>query len=223
MKDIQVITRAIYSEESPEERRTGSAFGGGGWALTPHRLHLMEKNWLSSLKNQVDKDFSIHLLVGPVRKPFEDLPWGSLDVHFHKVGDEKLRTWLNKHWVPSRVQARLDTDDRVSPGWIAHMRHYLATYKSKAFLIHYEPLIEGPDGLLSYHPMYHGKNRKKTSCFLSMVDRKPSRGRHPYMDVHTRMKNHVAGDVVRVGPGYTFLSVHGENKSSGRHSRENLV
>jgi len=219
MKNTSVVTRAVYSGESDALSRKGEAFEKG-WTLTPERLQLMQDNYIPSLKSQRYKEFDIYILLGDADRPILDLDWGDLNLVPLYTKGRNINEFCRESLPRTRVQSRLDTDDRASPGWL-HYPNWLADREeADTFLVHFEPLMEDRKGLLYYHPMYHNK-QNKPSCFISLVQK----GRKKmciHQDWHTRMHKKVK-KVFWLNPGYTFLSIHGENKSSSRHSRDKRV
>lgn len=225
---IHIITRAVYRDVSVKTvPPNDEAFTLGG-ILTKDRLQLMQHNLIDSLKRQVDKGFRVHVLVGDNDQPIRHLDWGSLDVDFHHNKGEEPKVACRRIFARQpRIQARVDSDDWVSPGWTGHIRETFEHHRKSVHqrvLIHYEPLLQDPKGLLSYHPLYHKARKQKnskTSCFIVLLQTEGS-GLTIYETNHTRMPKKVQ-KVVWVGPGYAFLSVHDDNRSSNRHSLASRV
>jgi len=231
-----IISRAIYSS-------MGTSDGIG--ILSEHRLELMQRYFINSLKNQTDPDFSICLVVGSEHnetvKQIKDLDWGDLNVTFlYTSGDMTLWkssvaqsknygreiddgcpefiTRASNH-PKSDIMARLDTDDWVAPGWIAHIKHTDASIKSTHFLINYQVIGQASDGRL-YHFFAH-HNRERTSPFIVLIQRKEPRI-SPYDDLHLRMGSKFA-EVYSVPPSYVFMVVHGKNRSNRLYSGDKFI
>jgi len=222
-----VISRAIYTRMGEK-----SAIG----VLTEDRLSLMQRYFIDSLGNQTDSDFTVYLIVGKyendVTKRIEDLNWDKVNVQFIYT-DGDLSEWRNtvlrtENWgreqdegspesivrkyghPQANIMARLDTDDWVAPGWIAHMKHMAVTKPESHFLINYQVTGQGLDGRLYQFSMSH--NHGRTSPFIALVQKKPPRI-SPYMDAHLKMGTKFS-TVYTVPPLYTFMVVHEGNRSN---------
>ena len=222
-----VISRAIYTQ-------MGKKSGIG--ILTEDRLELMQRYFINSLANQTDKDFTVYLILGEFEnvttKRIENLNWEDVNVQFiYTDGDlsewrtSVLRTdnWgreqdegtpesiVRKYGHPqANIMARLDTDDWVAPGWIAHMKHMAITKPETHFLINYQVTGQGIDGRLYRFSMSH--NHGRTSPFIALVQKKPPRI-SPYMDAHLKMGGKFS-TVYTIPPLYTFMVVHEGNRSN---------
>lgn len=231
-----IISRAIYTA-------MGDSDGIG--ILSEHRLELMQRYFINSLKNQTDQVFSICLVVGSEQnetvKQIKDLDWGDLNVNFlYTSGDMTLWkssvkqsknygreidngcpefiTRTSNH-PKSNIMARLDTDDWVAPGWIAHIKHTAASIKSSHFLINYQVIGQSIDGRLYQFFAPHRKGR--TSPFIVLVQRKEPRI-SPYEDLHLRMGSKFA-EVYSVPPSYAFMVVHGKNRSNRLYTNDTFI
>lgn len=222
-----IISRAIY-------QAMGTEFGLG--ILTESRLILMQRYFINSLKNQTDQDFTICLVVGPEDNEtvfrIKNLDWGDLDVEFI-YSDEDLSKWkssvagsgnvgkeddfgcpediIRKVGHPkASIMARLDTDDWVAPGWIAHMKHMALTRSESHFLINYQVVGQGEDGRLYHFSNVH--NRSRTSSFIALVQKSEPRI-SPYEDNHLKMGSKFT-PVYTISPSYVFMVIHEGNRSN---------
>jgi hypothetical protein len=197
---VVIYTRLVYSKEGPVWERIPDPWVSGG-ILTPERMDLIQRHFIGSLSRQVDKDFEVRVKIGKLRAPIIDgLDWRGLKVSF-------MDSFKNDT-IPE-IQARLDTDDLVAPGWTAHMRltaDRLAHLSD--FIIHYRPFIQDNDGTLSYSPLYHSNER--TSGFLAWVQRNEPRQHLMGFD-HSHIAEKSGGTkVVQVPEGYVSVGIHGE-------------
>ena len=108
------------------------------------------------------------------------------------------------------VMARMDNDDWVAPGWIAHMRHMAATKKEKRFLINYQVIGQASDGRLYKFFAIH--NQHRTSPFIALVQ-KTNPQISPYEDVHLNMGAKFP-TVYNISPSYVFMVIQGGNRSN---------
>ncbi len=210
---ITVVTRAIYNTLDYEQDRSGDPWKEG-WVLTPDRVRLFENNYIRALNSQIDQDFQVCIIHG------EEL--GPLPMILEHLKQKVIYVDSFKGIPRTEIQARLDTDDWAAPGWTAHMRHLAGKRSEKRFLIHYEPFLQREDGMLAYHPRYHFK--KIASCFLALVQKGVNKKKriHIHSVDHPKMPRKV-GKCVWVPPGYSFLVMHGDNKSSSRHSTKHTL
>ncbi len=205
----------------------------------------MQRYFINSLKNQTDSDFSICMVVGNENNEatikIKSLDWGSLNVNFIHVSDD-MSSWkasVNKSRNFGReidegcpefitktcghpmtdIMARLDTDDWVAPGWIAHIKHVASTIKDSHFLINYQVVGQYTDGRLYTFCAPH--NRGRTSPFIVLVQRKEPRI-SPYDDLHLRMGSKFAY-IYTVPPSYAFMVVHGKNRSNRLYSGDKFI
>lgn len=220
-----IVSRAIYNAMG-DERGLG--------ILSEYRLTLMQRYFINSLRNQTDSDFTIYLIVGPENSEtvnkIESLDWSNLNVNF-MYSEESLADWkfsvegsrnfgreadigcpedvVRKSDHPkTSIMARLDTDDWVAPGWIAHMKHMAATKPESHFLINYQVVGQGPDGRL-YH-FFNSYNQARTSPFIVLVQKESPRI-SPYEDTHLKMGQKFA-TVYNIPPSYVFMVIHRGNR-----------
>ena len=204
--------------------------------LTENRLSIMQRYFINSLKNQTDKDFAICLIVGPenneTTKRIKMLDWEGLNINFIH-SNEDLSVWKkaaaksnnfgreiddgcpeyiakNSGHPKTSIMARLDTDDWVAPGWIAHMKHMAKTYPETHFLINYQVIGQAKNGRLYNFNQVHTRGR--TSPFIALIQKSDPRI-SPYEDLHLRMGKKFS-KVYTIPPAYVFMVVHGENRSN---------
>jgi len=230
---VFVISRAIYDT---------LGCGRGIGILSEHRLELMQRYFINSLKNQTDPDFTIYLIVGAednrTTMKIESLDWGNLNVKFIYTNSD-LSTWksssknygqekdpgcpediVRKSNHPTApIMARLDTDDWIVPGWIAHMRHMAVTIPKSHFLINYQVISQSSDGrLYNFHaPHTHGR----TSPFISLVQKSEPQI-SPYRDTHLKMGS-LFSSVYTIPPSYAFMVIHGENRSNRIYPQDKFL
>lgn len=226
MKTI-VVSRAIYTQY-------GSMHGVG--IIDKKHLQMMQTNFIDSLKHQSDKDFMLYLAVGPegceATKKIKALDWEGLNVVFlHTSGNlsqwkesiERSKNWAREtdlgspeqltkdlNYPRTSIMARMDIDDWVSPGWIAHMKYMAATIKDKRFLINYQVFGQAPDGQI--YNFYAPHTKKRTSPFIAIVQ-KDEIITDLYETVHLRMGD-LFDTVYTIPPSYVFMVVHGGNRSN---------
>lgn len=225
--DTIVVSRAIYS-------RMGRKTAVG--VLDEARLEMMQRFFINSLRNQTNKDFVVYLAVGTpenvTTNRIKMLDWGDLDVRFiytHGNTIEWERFAVEKgNWAGEAVggspesilrryshpfatiMARLDTDDWVAPGWIAHMKHMAVTKPETHFLINYRVIGQDADGRL--YRFFAPHNPARTSPFIALVQKVEPRI-SPYADIHLRMGSKFS-TVYSIAPSYCFMVVHGGNRSN---------
>jgi len=163
--DSFIISRAIYTS-------IGEDLGVG--ILSERRLELMQRYFIGSLRNQTDPNFTLYLFTGPsdneATSRIKSLDYGNLDVKFISINDD-LSKWKksvdeSRNWgreidegspealvrnyghPKATIMARVDIDDWVAPGWIAHMKHMAIAKPESHFLINYQVVGQGPDGRL---------------------------------------------------------------------------
>ncbi|MBU2395664.1 MAG: glycosyltransferase, partial [Gammaproteobacteria bacterium] len=234
--DTIIISRAIY-----ESMGSSSEIG----ILTEHRLSLMQRYFINSLKNQTDQDFAIHLIVGPenneTTKRIKKLNWEDLNINFI-YSNEDLSQWKlsvagsknfgreidngcpewivkNSNHPRTSIMARLDTDDWIAPGWIAHMKYLTRTTPLSHFLINYQIIGQWTDGRLYNFNAAHTKAR--TSPFIVLVQKTDPRI-SPYEDLHLHMGGKFSL-VLTIPPGYAFMVVHGENRSNRFYKNDTYI
>ena len=224
---VLIISRAIYTElgDTP-------AIG----VLDPHRIEMMQRYFINSLRNQTDKNFTLYMIVGSASNEtvskIKLLDWGNLDVRFIYIDDD-LSTWKksveeSENWgreidegcpevlaancnhPTTSIMARLDIDDWVAPGWVAHMRYMAETKSESHFLINYRVISQGPDGKL--YRFFAPHNRGRTSPFIAIVQKTEPRI-SPYKDTHLNMGKRFS-KVYTVSPSYAFMVCHGGNRSN---------
>ena len=234
--EVSVISRAIYHE-------MGYAHGIG--ILDVKHLEMMQKNFINSLKNQTDQDFIVYLAVGSenneTTQVIKGLDWGDLNIQYlYTSGD--ISQWENsikesKNWgretdkgspedtikgldyPRTSIMARMDIDDWVAPGWVAHMKFMAKTMKEKRFLINYQVFGQAPDGQIYKFYAPHRKNR--ISPFFALVQ-KDNISVDLYETVHLRMGN-LFDTVYTIPPSYVFMVVHGGNRSNQVYEPDQFV
>ena len=222
--DTIVLSRAVYS-----------SFGDkpGLGVLNEERLELMQRYFIDSLRNQTNKFFTLHMVVGMMNeatKRIRSLDYGSINVEFIQTNFD-LSKWISSLGMHKKVgretdcgcpedvvrncghpltsiMARLDTDDWVAPGWIAHMKYMAAKVDKSHFLINYQVIGQGPDGRL--HSLLNPYTSARISPFLVLVQKKEPRI-SPYADVHLRMGEKFSS-VYTIPSSYAFMVVHGGNR-----------
>jgi len=233
--DTIVVSRAIYK-----------IFGEKAdfMVLDKARVELMQKYFINSLNNQTDMDFTLYLVTGPkgceASTIIENLNYGNIKVRFIYT-DGDVNKWKksvaqSKNWgkeadegspedickhldIPkTTIMARMDNDDWVAPGWIAHMKYMAKTKSEPNFLINYQVIGQNKDGLL-YH-FFAPHNVSRTSPFIALVQRsEPRYGL--YEDVHLYMGKKFPV-VYTIPPSYTFMVVHGGNRSNRIYDLDNF-
>jgi len=227
LDDTFIITRAIYNTIGD---------GKGIGILDEDRLDMMQRYFINSLRNQTDLNFTLYIAVGTPNNEatvrIKALNYGNLNVKFIYIKDDlsqwessinKSKNWgreidtgcpedlLRKHGHPkATIMARLDNDDWVAPGWVAHMKHMAATKPESHFLINYQVIGQAPDGRL--YKFFAPHNRGRTSPFIALVQKKEPRI-SPYEDIHLNMGSRFAS-VYNIMPAYVFMVVHGKNRSN---------
>jgi glycosyltransferase involved in cell wall biosynthesis len=225
--DTIIISRAIYN-------KLDDSVGIG--ILSNHRLELIQRYFINSLKNQTDKEFTIYLVVGSehneATQKIKSLDWGSLNIKYIYTSDD-LSDWKksvceSKVWgretdkgspediirnldLPkTTIMARMDIDDWVSPGWISHMKHMAKTHNEDNFLINYQVFGQDPDGRLYKYNASHSRTR--TSPFIALVQ-KSEQKIGPYETVHFQMGK-LFNTVYTIPPSYVFMVIHEENRAN---------
>ena len=234
--EISVISRAIYNDLGPLH-----AVG----TIDEKHLELMQNNFINSLKAQTDKDFTLYLAVGPkdckATEAIKALNWGNLNINFlYTSGDlsqwkssiERSRNWAREtdpgspenltrslDYPRTAIMARMDIDDWVAPGWIAHMRYMANTMNEKRFLINYQIFGQAPDGQIYTFYAPHYKNR--ISPFMAIVQ-KDEITIDLYETVHLRMGS-LFDTVYTIPPSYAFMVVHGGNRSNQVYENDKFI
>jgi GT2 family glycosyltransferase len=225
--EVSVISRAIYNKVGPLH-----AVG----TIDKKHLELMQRNFINSLKAQTDQNFSLYLAVGPedneVIKQIQSLDWGNLNIKFlYTSGDlsqwessiKRSRNWAREtdsgspedivrslEYPRTSIMARMDIDDWVAPGWIAHMRYMANTMKENRFLINYQVFGQAPDGQI--YEFYAPHVKRRTSPFIAIVQ-KEDITTDIYETVHLQMGK-LFDIVYTIPPSYAFMVVHGGNRSN---------
>ena len=225
--DTFIISRAIYNT-------IGNELGIG--ILSEQRLNLMQRYFINSLRNQTDSNFTLYIFTGAsdneATKRIKALDYGDLNVEFIHIEDD-LSEWkssvdtsnnwgrevdkgcpemlVQSHGHPkATIMARLDIDDWVAPGWIAHMKHMAITNPETHFLINYQVIGQAPDGRL--YKFFAPHNRGRTSPFIALVQKEEPQI-SPYQDTHLNMGKLFAS-IYNIQPSYVFMVVHDENRSN---------
>lgn len=225
--EVSIISRAIYNDIGPLH-----AVG----IIDQKYLDMMQRNFINSLKAQTDQEFKLYLAVGPencnATKAIKNLDWSGLNITFlYTSGDltqwkdsiKKSKNWAREtdkgspediikslDYPRTSIMARIDIDDWVTPGWVAHMKFMANTMSERRFLINYQVFGQAPDGRVYSFYAPHTKNR--TSPFIAIVQ-KDEITTDVYETVHLRMGDHF--DVVyTIPPSYAFMVVHGGNRSN---------
>ena len=115
--------------------------------------------------------------------------------------------------------ARLDNDDWVAPGWIAHMKYMAENVSAKRFLINYQITGQAPDGRL--YRFFAPHNPKRVSPFLSIIQREPPIV-SPYEDLHLKM-GRFFNTIYTVPPSYAYMVVHGNNRSNRLYIGDHFI
>jgi len=225
--EISIISRAIYN-------KVGPAHEVG--IIDEKHLEMMQRNFINCLKNQTDKNFIIQLAVGSedseATQRIKDLDWGDLNINFlYTSGDisqwedsiKSSNNWAKEtdkgspeytikylDYPRTSIMARMDIDDWVTPGWVAHMRYMADTIKEDRFLINYQVFGQAPDGQVYTFHAPHVRNR--TSPFIAIVQ-KDAITVDLYETVHLRMGS-LFDTVYSIPPSYVFMVVHGGNRSN---------
>ena len=227
LTDTAVITRSIYNS-------LGNQHGVG--VLTKNRLKTTQQFFINSLKNQTNKDFTVYMFVGSkyneATKAIKSLKWSKLNIKFIYT-DDSLSEWQSNieksgNWgreddpgCPEEIvrridhpkhtiMARLDNDDWVAPGWIAHMKHMSTTIDKPRFLINYQVIGQAPDGRLYNFFMKHVPTH--TSPFFAIVQKDIPKI-SPYADVHLKM-GRLFDTVYTIQPSYVFMVIGSDNRSN---------
>lgn len=227
LNKVIIISRAIYNYMG-EDRDIG--------ILTEERLSLMQRYFINSLNNQTDMDFILYLIVGDhendTTRRIESLDWGKINIQFiYTNGD--LSEWKSsimgsKNWgqekhngspesivrrvehPQSNIMARLDTDDWVAPGWIAHIKYIAKTKPESHFLINYQIIGQAKDGrLYNFHASH---TYARTSPFIALVQKTFPRI-SPYEESHLKMGSKFS-TVYTIPPAYAFMVIHDGNRSN---------
>jgi len=222
-----VVSRAIYNKVGP--------FHELG-VIDEKHLSMMQNYFINSLKSQTDQDFAVYLSVGPedceATERIKSLDWGNLNINFlYTSGDlsqwrisvEQSKNWAKEtdkgcpenitrflNYPRTPIMARMDIDDWVVPGWIAHMKHMARIMKEDNFLINYQVFGQSPDGQVYTFYAPHGRSR--TSPFIAIVQKKEQKI-DLYETVHLRMGD-LFDTVYTIPPSYTYMVVHGSNRSN---------
>ena len=234
--DTLVFTRAIYKQLGDED-----ALG----ILSQSRINMMQDNFINSLKRQTDKDFTVYTFVSykdnETTKLIQSLDWTGLDARFIYIEDD-LSKWAESvdtshnygneidpgcpedlarssgHPIAT-IMARLDNDDWVAPGWIAHMKYMAENVPAKRFLINYQVTGQAPDGRL--YRFFAPHNPKRVSPFLSIIQREPPIV-SPYEDLHLKM-GRFFNTIYTVPPSYAYMVVHGNNRSNRLYIGDHFI
>ena len=225
--DTIIITRAVYDT-------FGDTPGLG--ILTNKRLELMQRYFINSLKNQTDKLFTIYVVVGSVEnettKKIKALDWGTLNPSYIHI-EGNLNLWresvkTSKKYDPeidpgcpeylakkcdhpkTSIMARMDIDDWVAPGWIAHMKYMAKNINKNQFVLNYQVIGQHTDGRLYTFSNKHTKAR--TSPFLVLVQKTEPRI-SPYQFPHIQMGSKFSY-VYDIPPAYVYMVLHDENRSN---------
>jgi GT2 family glycosyltransferase len=224
---VSIISRAIYINVGPLHD-IGT--------IDEKHLEMMQSNFINCLKQQTDKDFIIYLAVGPedceATKRIKGLDWKGLNINFlYTSGDlsqwkssvSKSRNWAREtdggspeditktlNYLRTSIMARVDIDDWVAPGWVAHMKYMANTINERRFLINYQVFGQAPDGRL--YEFYAPHTKKRTSPFMAIVQ-KDEIITDIYESVHLRMGD-LFDTVYTIPPSYAFMVVHGGNRSN---------
>jgi hypothetical protein len=223
--EVSIISRAIYNDIGPLH---------DVGIIDQKYLDMMQRNFINSLKAQTDQEFKLYLAVGPencnATKAIKNLDWSGLNITFlYTSGDltqwkdsiKKSKNWAREtdkgspediikslDYPRTSIMARIDIDDWVTPGWVAHMKFMANTMSERRFLINYQVFGQAPDGRVYSFYAPHTKNR--TSPFIAIVQ-KDEITTDVYETVHLRMGDHF--DVVyTIPPSYAFMVVHGGNR-----------
>lgn len=233
---VSIISRAIYSKVGPTHEMG---------VIDEAHLEMMQKYFINSLKNQTDQDFLVYLAVGPedceATQRIKALDWSPLNITFlYSSGDinqwkssvKATKNWgretdkgspedILKHmdYPRTSIMARMDIDDWVAPGWIAHMKYMARTMKERSFLINYQIFGQAPDGQVYTFYAPHRKNR--TSPFLAIVQKDEIKV-DLYETVHLRM-GYLFDTVYTIPPAYAFMVVHGGNRSNQVYEPDKFV
>lgn len=225
--DTIIISRAIYTS-------LGEAPDIG--ILDENRIELMQRYFINSLKNQTDLDFTLYIIVGSkdneTTKRIKSLDYGNLNVQFiytsgdlssWKKSSKKSGNWgreidegcpediaKNCNHPTATIMARLDIDDWVAPGWVAHMKYLASTIDKSHFLINYQVIGQAPDGRL--YKFFAPHNPGRTSPFIALIQ-KTDPHISPYEDVHLNMGK-LFSSVYTIPPSYAFMVVHSGNRSN---------
>jgi len=225
--EISIVSRAIYNEVGPLH---------DVGVIDQKHLDMMQKNFINSLKAQTDPNFALYLAVGPedreATKAIKALDWSGLNITFlYTSGDltvwknsiERSRNWAREtdkgspedvakslDYPRTSIMARVDIDDWVAPGWVAHMRYLANTMKERRFLINYQVFGQAPDGRL--YEFYAPHFKARTSPFIAIVQ-KDEIVTDIYESVHLKMGTYF-DTVYTIPPSYTFMVVHGGNRSN---------
>lgn len=234
--EVIIISRAIYNKLG-EKADIG--------VLDEDRIKLMQKYFINSLNNQTDMDYTLLMVVGAedneTVKRIKNLDWGDINVKFiYTSGD--LSQWRrssteSQNWgreidsgcpedicrrlnhPRSSIMARLDIDDWVAPGWVAHMKYMSNSIDEPRFLINYQVIGQAPDGRL--YTFFAPHVRGRTSPFIALVQ-KEGPLISPYEDVHLKMGN-LFEYVYTIPPAYAFMVVHGGNRSNRVYKLDRFV
>lgn len=225
--DTAIITRSIYNS-------LGNKPGIG--ILTKGRLNSIQNFFINSLKNQIDKDFIIYMFVGEkeneATKDIEALNWDGLNINFIYVKDS-LSKWQESiedsgNWgrendpgCPEEIikqldhpkhtiMARLDNDDWVAPGWVAHMKHMSTSIDKPRFLINYQVIGQALDGRLFKTCIIHTSAR--ISPFFAIVQ-KDNPKISLYADTHLKM-GRFFDTIYTIPPSYVFMVIGSDNRSN---------
>ena len=234
--DTIVTTRAIYNN-------IGVLSGMG--VLDPSRLNMMQKNFINSLKNQTDPNFKVCVFVGAkdnvATKQMETLDWGDLKVQFiyttNDLSQWKRSVTVSQNWgremdegspediahhtpIPhATITARMDNDDWVGPGWIAHMKAMAKEMPEDRFLINYQVFGQAPDGRI--YEFYAPHVKKRTSPFIAIVQKNVWKT-HIYETVHLRMGD-LFETVYTIPPSYAFMVIHSGNRSNQVYIQDKYI
>jgi len=230
---VSIVSRAIY-------REVGDIHAVG--VIDEKHLTMLQDNFINSLKQQTDKEFKVYLAVGPeeceATERIKNLDWGNLDITFLYTSDDlslwkasikKSHNWAKETDVGSpeyitkyleyqrtSIMARIDIDDWVAPGWVAHMKYMANTMKEDNFLINYQIFGQAPDGQIYTFYAPHAENR--TSPFIAIIQKKEITV-DIYETVHLRMGD-LFDTIYTIPPSYAFMVVHGENRSNQVYEKD---
>ena len=232
--DTCIITRAIYDTCSDEP---------GSGNLSEKRLQVMQRYFINSLRNQTDTKFTLHIIVGEEGNEATDkikaLDYSGLEVNFIYT-NPNLSVWRETPYTQrgmetlpgcpediirslelpkNHIMARMDTDDWVAPGWIAHMKHMAKLMPEENFIINYQVISQAPDGRL--YNLFYPHKHSRISPFFAMVQKRNIKV-GLYDDKHLDMGKFF-DNIYTVPPSYAFMVIHEENRSNRIYEKDTPI
>lgn len=174
------------------------------------RIKLFNELYFPALRNQIDNDFNVVLLVYEhnMKQIISEVDMLGVNVIFSCVNEKDIDDLRHPYNCGSNIQIRIDCDDFVSPEYISTIKDIFKNCKDKNAILNFQPW-KYDYFTKEVYPRGRDYNIDKPSMFLSLYQTDPKIGVYKYP--HTKFHKYIKKSYYINKKGYCNLVVHSDN------------